>query len=139
MRKLLILTLAAGALAVPAANASSTHGRGGGHQNACHGRANVMVVLKGTLANDPNDGDTSFMLTVLHTNRWGRAYKDPALQPVTVNVDTNTRYVKADQQVTLGALALNDQVVAKAKASRCSLLGGTPPTLTIKQVVDQTP
>ncbi len=138
MRKLVILTLAAGALAVPAANASSTHGRGGG-QHACHGRANVMVVLKGTLANDPNDGDTSFMVTVLHTNRWGRAYKDPALQPVTVNVDANTRYVKDDQQVTLGALALNDQVVAKAKASRCALLSGPLPTLTIKQVVDQTP
>ena len=42
-----------------------------------------MVVLKGTLANDPAAGDTSLQLTVLHTNRWGRGYKQ-ASQPATV-------------------------------------------------------
>src|SRR6266704_3852635 len=88
--KLLVLTIAAGALAVPAATAAPTHGKPSGPK-PCHGKAKVMVVLKGTLANDPVTGDTSFQLTVNHTNRWGRAYK-AAGQPLTVNVDANTRY-----------------------------------------------
>ena len=62
-------------------------------------------------------------------------------QPLTLNVDAKTRYVKADQPSTLDALALNDQVVVKAKASRCDLLtsGTSPPALTAKMVVVQTP
>jgi len=49
--------------------------------------------------------------------------------------------VKADQPSTPNALALNDQVVVKAKASRCDLLtsGSSPPALTAKMVVVQTP
>jgi hypothetical protein len=138
MRKLLILAIAASAMAVPAATAATTHGKPTGPK-PCHGKAKVMVVLKGTLANDPVTGDTSFQLTVKHSNRWGRAYK-AATQPLTVGVDANTRYVKADQPSTLGALALNDQVVVKAKVSRCDLLSGaSPPALTAKMVVVQTP
>jgi hypothetical protein len=100
-----------------------------------------MVVLKGTLANDPVAGDTSFMLTVLHTNRWGRGYMK-ATQPVTINVADSTRYVKDDQPSTLDALALNDQVVVTGKLSRCDLRDADPanmPALTAKMVVDQTP
>jgi hypothetical protein len=138
MRKLITLLLAASALAVPAATAAPTHGKPTG---SCHGKAKVMVVLKGTLANDPVGTDTSFMLTVLHTNRWGRGYK-AATQPVTVNVSSTTRYVKDDADSTLDALALNDQVVVKSKASRCDLRGATAavslPALTAKMVVDQT-
>ena len=93
-----------------------------------------MVVLKGTLANDPAAGDTSFQLTVLHTNRWGRGYKQ-ATQPVTVNVSDSTRYVPS----TLDALALNDAVVVKSKAARCDLRDpANLPDLTAKMVVDQT-
>ena len=137
--KLLVLTIAAGALAVSAAIAAPTHGKPSGPK-PCHGKAKVMVVLKGTLANEPATGETSFQLTVQHTNRWGRAYK-AASQPLTVNVDANTRYVKADQPSTLDALALNDQVVVKAKASRCDLLasGNAPAALTAKMVGVQTP
>jgi len=139
IRKLLVLTIAAGALAVPAATAAPTHGKPSGPK-PCHGKAKVTVVLKGTLANDPVTGDTSFQLTVQHANRWGRAYK-AASQPLTLNVDANTRYAKADQPSTLDALALNDQVIVKAKASRCDLLtsGSSPPALTAKMVVVQTP
>jgi hypothetical protein len=72
IRKLLVLTIAAGALAVPAATAAPTHGKPSGPK-PCHGKAKVTVVLKGTLANDPATGDASFQLTVQHTNRWGRA------------------------------------------------------------------
>jgi hypothetical protein len=136
--KLLMLAIAAGALAVSAATAAPTKGKPSGPK-PCNGKAKVMIVLKGTLANDPITGNTSFQLTVQHTNRWGRAYK-AASQPLTVNVDANTRYVKADQPSTLDALALNDQVVVKSKMSRCDLLasGSSPAALTAKMVVVQT-
>lgn len=137
MRKLITLMLAACALAVPAATAAPTKKPGG--TKPCHGKARVMVVLKGTLANDPVAGDPSFTLTVLHTNRWGRGYK-AATQPLTVNVDASTRYVKGAPS-SLDALALNDAVVVKGKLSRCDLRDADPaamPPLTAKMVVDQT-
>jgi hypothetical protein len=138
MRKLITLMLAAGALAVPAATAAPTKKPGG--PKPCHGKARVMVVLKGTLANDPATGDTSFQLTVLRTNRWGRGYKQ-GTQPATINVTDTTRYVKADEASTLDALALNDRVVVKGKMSKCDLRGADPtnmPALTAKHVNDQT-
>jgi hypothetical protein len=138
MRKLIPLMLATAALAVPAATAAPTKGKPPGPK-PCHGKAKVMVVLKGTLANDPATGNTSFMLTVLSTNRWGRGYKQ-ATQPVTVNVSDSTRYVKGAPS-SLDALAMNDKVVVKGKLSRCDLRDADPaamPTLTAKMVVDQT-
>ena len=139
MRKLIIPMLTACALAVPAATAAPMKGKPGGTK-PCHGKAKVMVVLKGTLANDPVAGETSFQLTVLHTNRWGRGYKQ-ATQPATINVADSTRYVKSGQPSTLDALALNDAVVVKGKLSRCDLRDADPaamPALTAKMVVDQT-
>jgi hypothetical protein len=142
MRKLISLALLAGALAVPAASAApAKHGNPGHGTKPCHGKAKVMVVLKGTLANDPATGDTSFQLTVLHANRWGRGYKQ-AGQPVTVNVADTTRYRKDSGQSTLDALAQNDQVIVKSKAARCDLRNADPanmPALTARMVVDQTP
>jgi hypothetical protein len=136
--KLFVLAIAASALAVSAATAAPAKGKPSGPK-PCHGKAKVMVVLKGTLANDPIATDTSFQLNVQHTNRWGRAYK-AASQPLTVNVDANTRYVKGDQASTLDALAQNDVVVVKTKMSRCDLLANanSPAALTAKMVVDQT-
>ena len=139
MKKLITLMLVGAALAVPAATAAPMKGKPPGGTKPCHGKAKVMVVLKGTLANDPAAGDTSLMLTVLHTNRWGRGYK-AATQPVTVNVDGSTRYVKGGP-ASLDMLALNDQVVVKGKLSRCDLRDADPaamPALTAKMVVDQT-
>jgi hypothetical protein len=145
MRKLFSLMLLAGALAVPAATAApAKHGNPHGHGHgakACHGKARVMVVLKGTLANDPAAGDTSLQLTVLHTNRWGRGYKQ-ASQPMTVNVADTTRYVKDDADSTLDALAQNDRVLVQGKVSRCDLRGADPasmPDLTARKVVAHTP
>jgi hypothetical protein len=142
MKKLISLALAAAALAIPAATAAPMKGKPPGHGHgpkACHGKAKVMVVLKGTLANDPAAGDTSFMLTVLHTNRWGRGYK-AATQPLTVNVSASTLYVKGAPS-SLDQLALNDAVLVKGKLSRCDLRDADPaamPALTAKMVVDQT-
>jgi hypothetical protein len=140
MRKLITLTLTACVLAVPAATAAPMKGKPSGSK-PCHGKARVMVVLKGTLANDPAAGDTSLQLTVLRTNRWGRGYKQ-ATQPATINVADSTRYVKSDQPSTLDALALNDAVVVKGKLSRCDLRDADPaamPALTAKMVVVQLP
>jgi hypothetical protein len=136
--KLLVLAIATGALAVSAATAAPAKGKPSGPK-PCHGKAKVMVVLKGTLANDPIATDTSFQLNVQHTNRWGRAFK-AASQPLTVNVDANTGYVKADQASTLDALAQNDLVIVKTKMDRCGLLANanSPAALTAKAVVDQT-
>jgi hypothetical protein len=136
--KLLVLAIATAVLAVSAATAAPTKGKPSG-QKPCHGKAKVMVVLKGTLANDPIATDTSFQLNVQHTNRWGRAYK-AASQPLTINADANTHYVKGDQAATLDALAQNDQVVVKTKMGRCDLLANasSPAALTAKAVVDQT-
>jgi hypothetical protein len=143
MRKLFSLMLLAGALAVPAASAApAKHGNPHGHgAKACHGKARVMVVLKGTLANDPAAGDTSLQLTVLHTNRWGRGYKQ-ATQPATVNVADATRYMKDGEDATLDALAQNDSVLVTGKVSRCDLRNADPanmPALTAKKVMARTP
>jgi hypothetical protein len=139
MRKLIPLMLTAAVLAVPAATAAPMKGKPSGPR-PCHGKSKVMVVLKGTLANQPVAGDVSFELTVLHTNRWGRGYKQ-ATQPLTVNVDANTRYIKHDQQTTIDQLTLSDKLVVKVKLSRCDLRDADPanmPALTAKMVVDQT-
>jgi hypothetical protein len=143
MRKLFSLMLLVGALAVPAASAApAKHGNPHGHgSKACHGKARVMVVLKGTLANDPAAGDTSLQLTVLHTNRWGRGYKQ-ASQPATVDVADATRYLKDGEQSTLDALAQNDSVMVKGKVSRCDLRDADPanmPALTARKVMARTP
>ena len=139
MRKLITLMLAGCALAVPAATAAPMKGKPSGTK-PCHGKARVMVVLKGTLANDPAAGETSLQLTVLRTNRWGRGYKQ-GTQPATINVTDSTSYVKGGAASTLDALTLNDRVVVKGKMSRCDLRGADPasmPALTAKKVVDQT-
>ena len=150
MRKLIPLMLLVSALAVPAATAAPAkhgnpgHGNGNGHghgSKACHGKARVMVVLKGTLANDPAAGDTSLQLTVLHANRWGRGYKQ-ATQPLTVNVVDATRYRKDHGHSTLDALAQNDSVLVQGKVSRCDLRDADPanmPAFTARMVVDKTP
>jgi hypothetical protein len=147
MRKLIILMLAAAALAVPAATAApmkGNPGQGKGHSKSgtkpCHGKAKVMVVLKGTLANQPVAGDTALQLTVLHTNRWGCGYKQ-GTQPATINVADNTEYVKNGQPTTIDQLTMNDALVVKGKLSRCDLRDADPanmPALTAKMVVDQT-
>jgi hypothetical protein len=138
MRKLITLVLLGAALAVPAATAAPTKGKPTGPK-PCHGKAKVMVVLKGTLANDPATGNTSFQMNVTSSNRWGRGYKK-ATQPLTVNVSDSTSYVKSGAASTLDALAMNDKVVVKSKMSRCDLRDADPaamPALTARQVVVQ--
>jgi len=138
MRKVITLVLLGAALAVPAATAAPTKGKPTGPK-PCHGKARVMVVLRGTLANDPATGDTSFQMNVTSSNRWGRGYKKAA-QPLSVNVLDSTRYFKSGGASTLDALAQNDKVVVKSKMARCELRDADPaamPALTARQVVVQ--
>jgi len=138
MRKLITLVFLGAALSVPAATAAPMKGKPTGPK-PCHGKAKVMVVLKGTLANDPATGDTSFQMNVTSSNRWGRGYKK-ATQPLTVNVSDSTRYVKAGAASTLDALGQNDMAVVKSKMARCDLRDADPaamPALMAKQVVVQ--
>ena len=90
-------------------------------------------MLAGTLAADvdPQDGDTSFVLTVKNSNRHGRAYKQAGT--ATVLVDAKTR-VRRQGAKNLGALAPNDRVHVTAKVCKADLKDGGSPDLTARQV-----
>jgi hypothetical protein len=140
MRKLITLMLAAGAIAVPAASASPLHGKPSGPK-PCHGKAMVMVVLKGTFVSAASNG-LSFQLNADHANRYGRPYLK-APQPLTITVNAKTRYVKNGADAKLSDLAANDRLVVTAKVNRCALKSATTPAslpaLTARMVVDQGP
>ena len=142
--KLFTLTLVAGALAIPAATAAP--GRDKPSQpaskpaRACHGKAKVAVVLKGTFV-AAGDDSSSFQLNAQRANKHGRMFLKAA-QPLSVAVNADTGYVKNDQPAKLSDLTANDRLVVKAKLSKCDLKKATPdalPTLTARQVVDQGP
>src|SRR4029453_17197474 len=96
-------------------------------------KAAVTVMLAGTLAADvdPQDGDTSFVLTVKRSNKHGRAYK--AAGTATILVDAKTR-VRRQGAKNLGALAPNDRVHVTAKACKADLKGGGMPDLTARKI-----
>ena len=130
--KLLVLALVASLAAVSAALADP--GKGHRHPTTGSGcKPAVTVVLKGVLAGDvdPQDGDTSFVLTVKHSNKHGRAYKQAG--SATIMVDAKTRVSRQDAH-NLGALAPNDRVSVKAKVCKADLKGGATPDLTARKV-----
>jgi hypothetical protein len=98
------------------------------------------VLLAGTLANDPAAGDTSFQLNVRKANHMGRMFRS-ATQPLSIAVDSNTRYFKSGQASTLDSLAQNDRALVHAKLCRSDLQAarksGTPPALTARGVLDK--
>jgi hypothetical protein len=136
------LTIGLAVAAVAAAGATAAPGKGKPDHSAkaCHGKAKVMLVLKGSFVAAAADG-TSFQMSADHANRHARPYLKLA-QPLTVAVDTNTRYRKNGQDAKLSDLAANDRVVVKSKLSRCDLRKAAAdalPALTARQVVVQTP
>lgn len=139
MRKLITLTLVAGALAVPAAIAAPSHGNPGHPAKGCHGKAKVMIVLKGSFVAAAADG-SSLQLNANHANRHGRPYLK-APQPLTVNVDAKTRFVKNGAAAKLSDLAANDRLVVLSKTSRCDLRSAADtaslPALTARMVVEK--
>ena len=126
--KLLVLALVASLVAVSAATAKGKPSKAG---PKC--KPAVTVMLSGVLAPDvdPQDGDTSFVLTVKHSNRHGRAYKQAG--SATVTVDAKTR-VRRQGAKNLGALAPNDRVHVTAKVCKADLANGATPDLTARKL-----
>ena len=126
--KFLILALVASLVAVSAATAKGKPSKGGAN---C--RPAVTVMLSGVLDStvDPQDGDSSFVLTVKHSNRHGRAYKQAG--SATIMVDAKTR-VRRQGAKNLGALAPNDRVHVTAKVCKADLAHGATPDLTARKV-----
>jgi hypothetical protein len=131
--RILVLALVSALVVVSAAVAKDHPGKGAKPKSGPGCKPAVTVMLAGTLAADvdPQDGDTSFVLTVLRSNRHGRAYKQAGT--ATVLVDAKTR-VRREGAKTLGALAPNDRVHVTAKACKADLKNGGMPDLTARKL-----
>jgi hypothetical protein len=131
--KILVLALVASLVAVSAAVAKDHPGKGPKPKTGAGCKPAATVMLAGTLGADvdPQDGDTSFVLTVERSNRHGRAYRQAGT--ATILVDAKTR-VRREGAKTLGALAPNDRVHVTAKACKADLKAGGMPDLTARQV-----
>ncbi len=140
--RFLVLTLVTALVGASVALAGGSPNRGSSKPTTgC--KAKVMVVLRGTLANDPVTGDTSLQLTATKSNRHGRAYLAPALQPLTINVDARTKIRRTtpngEPTKTLDSLALGDLVKLKAKACKAELRNGGTPDLTARHIKARPP
>ena len=131
--KILLLALVSALVVVSAAVAKDHPGKGQKPKSGPGCKPAVTVMLAGTLAADvdPQDGDASFVLTVLRSNRHGRAYK--AAGTATILVDAKTR-VRRQGAKNLGALAPNDRVHVTAKACKADLKDGGMPDLTARKI-----
>lgn len=146
--RILVLALVTALLGASAAFAHGNPGDGkpttrpGKPTSGPNCRPRVMVVLRGTLANDPATGDTSFQLKVTKANRHGQAYVSAA-QPMTVNVDAKTKLRrKAEGSAptkTLDSLGMGDLVKLQAKACKADLANGATPDLTARHVKARPP
>ena len=136
--KILVLALVASLVAVSAAVAKDHPGKGPKPKTGAGCKPAVTVMLAGTLAADvdPQDGDTSFVLTVKNANRHGRAYKQAGT--ATILVDSHTK-VRRQGAKTLGALAPNDRVHVTGKACKADLQAGGTPDLTARHVGAEPP
>jgi len=98
----------------------------------------ARVLLRGTLANDPAAGDTSFQLTATKGNHKGRAYVS-ATQPVTISVDAKTKIMRkakgSPKTNTLDSLAMGDRALVLAGACKGDFAGGAIPPLTAKFIL----
>lgn len=131
--KFLVVALVTALVAVSAAMAKDHPGKGPKPKTGAGCKPAVTVMLAGTLAADvdPQDADTSFVLTVLRSNKHGRAYKQAG--SATVNVDTKTR-VRREGAKNLGALAANDRVHVTGKVCKADLKDGGMPDLTARKI-----
>ena len=130
--KFLVLALVASLVAVSAALAGDHPGKGP-KPNGPGCKPAVTVMLAGVLAADadPQDADTSFVLTVQRSNKHGRAYK--LVGTATIAVDAKTK-VRRQGAHNLGALAPNDRVHVTAKVCKADLKDGATPDLTARKI-----
>ncbi len=137
--RFLVLALVTALLGAAGAFAQGNPGNGKGKRPPTGPNCKLApILLKGTLANDPAAGETSFQLTATRANRKGRAYVS-ATQPVTINVDASTRIKRhpgdgTGKTETLESLAMGDRAQVHAKACRGDLRNGGTPDLTAKKV-----
>jgi len=91
--KILVLALVASLVAVSAAVAKDHPGKGPKPKMGAGCKPAATVMLAGTLAAevDPQDGDTSFVLTVKRSNRHGRAYRQAGTATILVDAKTRVR------------------------------------------------
>ena len=131
--KFLVLALVASLVAVSAALAGDHPGKGPKPKTGPGCKPAVTVMLAGVLAADadPQDADTSFVLTVQRSNKHGRAYK--LVGTATIVVDAKTR-VNRQGSHNLGALAPNDRVHVTAKVCKADLKNGGMPDLTARKI-----
>lgn len=135
--RILVLALVTALLGASAAFAHDNPGKGKRPPTGPNCKT-AKVLLKGTLANDPAAGETSFQMTVKRANRKGRAYVS-ATQPVTINVDEKTRVMrkaKGERKTrTLESLGMGDRALVHAKVCRGDLRDGATPPLTARFVL----
>jgi hypothetical protein len=135
--RVLFLALVTALLSASVALAGDHPGKGPKPRTGPGCRPAASIILRGTLANDPAAGDTSFQMNVTKANKHGRAYAKAA-QPVTINVDAKTmirRKVKGSAPTkTLESLAMGDRVHVHAKACKADLANGGTPQLTARHV-----
>jgi hypothetical protein len=131
--KFLVLALVASLVAVSAALAGDHPGKGPKPKTGPGCKPAVTVMLAGVLAADvdPQDADTSFVLTVQRSNKHGRAYK--LAGTATIAVDAKTK-VRRQGARNLGALAPNDRVHVTAKVCKADLKDGAAPDLTARKI-----
>jgi hypothetical protein len=131
--KFLVLALVASLVAVSAALAGDHPGKGPKPKTGPGCKPAVTVMLAGVLAAgvDPQDADTSLVLTVQRSNKHGRAYK--LAGTATVAVDAKTR-INRQGSHNLGALAPNDRVHVTAKVCKADLKDAATPDLTARKI-----
>lgn len=131
--KFLVLALVASLVAVSAALAGDHPGKGPKPKTGPGCKPAVTVMLAGVLAADadPQDADTSFVLTVQRSNKHGRAYKLAGTATIAVDAKTKVRRQGAHN---LGALAPNDRVHVTAKVCKADLKDGASPDLTARKI-----
>jgi hypothetical protein len=131
--KFLVLALVASLVAVSAALAGDHPGKGPKPKTGPGCKPAVTVMLAGVLAAgvDPQDADTSLVLTVQRSNKHGRAYT--LAGTATVAVDAKTR-INRQGSHNLGALAPNDRVHVTAKVCKADLKDAATPDLTARKI-----
>ena len=140
--RILVLALLTALVAASVALAQSNPSKGkpdtkpGKPTSGPNCRPKVKVVLRGTLANDPAEGDTSLELNVTKANRHGRAYISATAEMVNVDAQTKIRRKAPDSAPTrtLDSLAMGDRVKVTAKACKADLRNGGTPDLTARHL-----